>query len=63
MYEIEIETPKGILKFSIESLKDLTKYLLKYPDYTGVRAKQLKKEKKQYVPMLSLFAKYRILGL
>lgn len=38
MYEVEIETPKGNIKFNIESLKDLTKYLLKYPDYTGVRA-------------------------
>ena len=45
MYEITIETPKGNIKFNIESLKDLTKYLLQYPDYTGVRAKQLKKEK------------------
>lgn len=46
MYQIEIETPKGNIKFNIESLKDLTKYLLQYPDYTGVRAKQLKKEQK-----------------
>ena len=46
MYEITIETPKGNIKFNLESLKELTKYLLQYPDYTGVRAKQLKKEKK-----------------
>lgn len=45
MYEITIETPKGNIRFNLESLKDLTKYLLQYPDYTGVRAKQLKKEK------------------
>ena len=45
-YEITIETPKGNIKFNLESLKELTKYLLQYPDYTGVRAKQLKKEKK-----------------
>ena len=47
MYEITIETPKGNIKFNLESLKDLTKYLLKYPDYTGVKAKQLKKEIKK----------------
>ena len=47
MYEITIETPKGNIKFNLENLKDLTKYLLKYPDYTGVRAKQLKKEIKK----------------
>ena len=47
MYQVEIETPKGNIKFNIESLKDLTKYLLKYPDYTGVKAKQLKKEIKK----------------
>ena len=47
MYEIEIETPKGTIRFNLESLKDLTKYLLKYPDYTGVKAKQLKKEIKK----------------
>ena len=47
MYEITIETPKGNIRFNLESLKDLTKYLLKYPDYTGVRAKQLKKEIKK----------------
>lgn len=45
MYEITIETPKGNIKFNLESLKELEKYLLKYPDYTGVRAKQLKKKK------------------
>lgn len=45
MYEIEIETPKGTIKFNIESLKELEKHLLKYPDYTGVRAKRLTKEK------------------
>ena len=47
MYEITIETPKGNIRFNLESLKDLTKYLLKYPDYTGVKAKQLKKELKK----------------
>lgn len=47
MYEIEIETPKGNIRFNLESLQDLTKYLLKYPDYTGVKAKQLKKEIKK----------------
>ena len=47
MYEITIETPKGNIRFNLESLKDLTKYLLKYPDYTGVKAKQLKKETKK----------------
>lgn len=47
MYEITIETPKGNIRFNLESLKDLTKYLLKYPDYTGVKAKQLKKEIKK----------------
>lgn len=47
MYEIEIETPKGNIKFNIENLKELDKYLIKYPDYTGVRAKQLKKEIKK----------------
>lgn len=46
MYEITIETPNGNIKFNLESLKELEKYLLKYPEYTGVRAKQLKKEKK-----------------
>lgn len=47
MYEIEIETPKGTIKFNIESLKELEKHLLKYPERTGVKAKQLKKEKKR----------------
>ena len=47
MYQVEIETPKGNIRFNLESLKDLTKYLLKYPDYTGVRAKQIKKEIKK----------------
>ena len=47
MYEIELETPKGNIRFNLESLKELDKYLLKYPDYTGVRAKQLKKEIKK----------------
>ena len=47
MYKVELETPKGNIKFNLESLKDLTKYLLKYPDYTGVKAKQLKKEIKK----------------
>ena len=46
MYQVEIETPKGTIRFNLESLKDLEKHLLKYPDYTGVRAKQLKKEQK-----------------
>lgn len=47
MYEITIETPKGNIKFNIENLKDLTKYLLQHPDYTGVRAKQIRKEIKK----------------
>ena len=47
MYEITIETPKGNIRFNLESLKELDKYLIKYPDYTGVRAKQLKKEIKK----------------
>lgn len=38
MYEIEIETPRGNIKFNLESLKELEKYLIKYPDYIGVRA-------------------------
>ena len=49
MYEIEIETPKGNIRFNLESLKELDKYLLKYPDYTGVKAKQLKKEIKKWI--------------
>ena len=49
MYEITIETPKGNIRFNLESLQDLTKYLLKYPDYTGVKAKQLKKEIKKWI--------------
>lgn len=44
MYQIEIETPKGILKFSIENIQELNKLLEEHPDYTGVKAKQLKKE-------------------
>ena len=47
MYEITIETPKGNIKFNLESLKELDKYLIKYPDYTGVRAKQIRKELKK----------------
>lgn len=47
MYKVEIETPKGILKFSIENIQELNKLLEKHPDYTGVKAKQLKKEKKR----------------
>ena len=47
MYEITIETPKGNIRFNLESLKELDKYLLKYPDYSGVKAKQLKKEIKK----------------
>ena len=47
MYEITIETPKVNIRFNLESLKELDKYLLKYPDYTGVKAKQLKKEIKK----------------
>jgi hypothetical protein len=45
MYEIEIETPKGIIKFNIENLDNLEKYLNKYPDYTGIKAKRLVKER------------------
>ena len=47
MYEIELETPKGILKFSIENIQELNKLLEEHQDYTGVKAKQLKKEKKR----------------
>ena len=44
MYEITIETPKGILKFNIENIKELNKLLEENPDYSGVKAKQIKKE-------------------
>ncbi len=47
MYEIELETPKGILKFSIENIQELNKIIEEHQDYTGVKAKQLKKEKKR----------------
>ena len=47
MYQIELETPKGNIRFNLESLKELDKYLIKHPDYTGVKAKQLKKEIKK----------------
>jgi hypothetical protein len=47
MYEITIETPKGILKFSIENIQELNKILEEHQDYTGVKAKQLKKEIKK----------------
>ncbi len=46
MYQIEIETPRGILRFNIENIKELNKLLEEHQDYTGVKAKQLKKEKK-----------------
>ena len=49
MYEIEIETPKATIKFNIENLKELDKYLIKYPDYSGVKAKQIKKEIKKWL--------------
>ena len=45
IYEIEIETPKGIIKFNIENLDNLEKYLNKYPDDTGIKAKRLVKER------------------
>ena len=45
MYELEIETPKGTIKFNIENLDNLEKYLIKYPDYTGIKAKRLVKER------------------
>ena len=47
MYEIEIETPKGILKFSIENIQELNKILEEHQDYTGVKAKQIRKELKK----------------
>lgn len=47
MYEIEIETPKGILKFSIENIQELNKLLEEHQDYTGVKAKQIRKELKK----------------
>lgn len=47
MYEITIETPKGILKFNIENIKELNKLLEDHPDYSGVKAKQIKKEIKK----------------
>lgn len=47
MYQIEIETPKGILKFSIENIQELNKLLEEHQDYTGVKAKQIKKELKK----------------
>ena len=47
MYEIEIETPKGILKFNIENIQELNKLLEEHPDYTGVKAKQIRKELKK----------------
>ena len=46
MYEIELETPRGILRFNIENIKELNKLLEDHPDYSGVKAKQLKKENK-----------------
>lgn len=47
MYQIEIETPKGILKFSIENIQELNKILEEHQDYTGVKAKQIRKELKK----------------
>ena len=47
MYEIELETPKGILKFSIENIQELNKILEEHQDYTGVKAKQIRKELKK----------------
>ena len=44
MYEVEIETPKGTLRFSIENIQELNKLLQEHQDYTGVRAKQIRKE-------------------
>ena len=44
MYEITIETPKGILRFNIDNIKELNKLLEEHQDYTGVRAKRLVKE-------------------
>ena len=38
-------TLKGKIKFNIENLDNLEKYLIKYPDYTGIKAKRLVKEK------------------
>lgn len=47
MYEVELETPKGILKFSIENIQELNKLLEEHQDYTGVKAKQIRKERKK----------------
>ena len=47
MYEIEIETPKGTIKFSIENIQEFNKLLEEHPDYSGVKAKQIKKEIKK----------------
>ena len=47
MYEIELETPKGILKFNIENIQELNKILEEHQDYTGVKAKQIRKELKK----------------
>lgn len=44
MYEIELETPKGTIKFSIENIQELNKLLEEHQDYTGVKAKQIRKE-------------------
>ena len=45
MYEVEIDTPKGKIIFNIENIKELDKYLIKYPDFTGVSAKRLVKDR------------------
>lgn len=44
MYEVEIETPKGTLRFNIENIQELNKLLQEHQDYTGVKAKQKRKE-------------------
>lgn len=49
MYQVEIETPRGILKFNIENIKELNKLLEDHPDYSGVKAKQIKKEIKKWL--------------
>ena len=48
MYEVEITTPKGILKFNLEKLEEIEKHLPK--EYTEVRAKRLGKKDDKKMP-------------
>lgn len=59
MYQIELETPRGILRFNIENIKELNKLLEEHPDYSGVKAKQIKKEIKKWLwkKWITLFKK------